>query len=63
MLVLSRKINETVVIGNNIRITITDIKGGQVRLGVEAPRHVTVLRSELVNRELLDREEWWEERS
>ena len=47
MLVLTRKINETIIIGENIRVTIMAIHGRQVRLAVEAPREVTIVREEL----------------
>jgi carbon storage regulator len=49
MLVLSRKVNERILIGDSIRITITSVRGNQVRLGIEAPPDVTVLREELRN--------------
>lgn len=47
MLVLSRKAGEVIVIGDDIRITIVKIRGGRVRLGVDAPRDVQVRRSEV----------------
>lgn len=47
MLVLSRKIGEKIVIGHNITVTITEIRGSKVRLGIEAPRHVSIDRSEI----------------
>ena len=47
MLVLSRKIDEQIQIGPNITITLVQIRGGSVRIGIEAPRDVRVLRSEL----------------
>jgi carbon storage regulator len=47
MLVLSRKLDESIVIGNNIRITVVGIRGGQVRIGIEAPPSVKVFREEL----------------
>jgi carbon storage regulator len=47
MLVLSRKLNEELVIGNNIRVKILEIKGNRVRLGICAPDHVPVMREEL----------------
>ena len=50
MLVLTRKINETIIIGENIRVTITAIHGRQVRLAIEAPQEVTVVREELDRR-------------
>ena len=51
MLVLTRKINQSIVIGDNVRITLTSIHGRQVRLAIEAPREVVVLRKELDSRE------------
>jgi carbon storage regulator len=48
MLVLSRKINETIVIGGNIRVTMTAIRNRQVRLAIDAPPEVRVMREELL---------------
>ncbi len=47
MLVLSRKKNESIVIGNGITIVVVDIRGDKVRLGVEAPKETPVHRSEV----------------
>lgn len=47
MLVLSRKIGERIWIGNDIAITVVRITGGGVRIGVEAPRALAVMREEL----------------
>ena len=47
MLVLSRKRDESIVIADNIVITIVEIRGDKVRLGIDAPRDVTVHRSEI----------------
>lgn len=47
MLVLSRRSNESIVIGGEIVVTVLEIKGDQVRLGIRAPRHVTVHREEV----------------
>ena len=55
MLVLTRKKEETLHIGNDITLTILKIKGNSVQIGVEAPRHVRVLRGELSSRVDQDR--------
>jgi carbon storage regulator len=47
MLVLSRKINEQIVIGDNVVVTIVEICGRKVRLGIEAPKEVPVHRREI----------------
>lgn len=47
MLVLSRKENESIVINNNITIVVVEIRGGKVRLGVEAPMNIPVHRREI----------------
>ncbi len=48
MLVLSRKFNESIVIDGGIKITVVEIRGNQIRLGIEAPREIGVMREELV---------------
>ena len=55
MLVLSRKVGERILIGDNISVTVVRITGGGVRLGVEAPPDMAVIRQEL--RDRLDNEE------
>ena len=47
MLLLTRRPEESVCIGNDVRITVLGIKGNQVRLGVAAPKHVVVDREEV----------------
>lgn len=47
MLVLSRKINETICIGDAVTVTVVSVHGDKVKLGVEAPRDVPVHRSEV----------------
>ncbi len=47
MLVLSRKVGERLLIGDQIAITVVRIQGGGVRIGVEAPPHLAVVREEL----------------
>jgi carbon storage regulator len=49
MLVLSRKSLQSVTIGDDIRITVIRLEGSQVRIGIEAPRDVRILRDELVD--------------
>lgn len=47
MLALSRKKNEAIVINNNIEVTILEVKGDQVKVGISAPREVPVYRKEV----------------
>ena len=47
MLVLTRKLDEAIQIGDNIKITVLRVKGNTVRIGIEAPKHVKVIRDEL----------------
>lgn len=50
MLILTRRISESVIIGDDIKITILGVKGNQVRLGIDAPKDVSVHREEIYNR-------------
>ena len=54
MLVLSRKTDESIVIDGRIEVTVVQIEGGRVRLGITAPREVAIRRSELPPREDLE---------
>jgi carbon storage regulator len=56
MLVLSRKVNETIVINGDIRVTVVSIRGNQVRLGFDAPDSVGIFREELYDRAGADQE-------
>ena len=47
MLVLSRQRDETIMIGDDIEITIVDIRGDKVRVGINAPKHISVHRKEV----------------
>ena len=47
MLILTRKLGENIRIGDKIRITVLDVKGGQVKLGIDAPSHIAVHREEI----------------
>ncbi len=48
MLVISRKINEKIKIGNDIEIVILSIDKNQIKIGIEAPKNISILRSELI---------------
>ena len=50
MLVLSRRVDESLLIDKDIKITVLDIKGGQVRLGISAPPSIKVHREEVFDR-------------
>jgi len=50
MLILTRRIGETLIIGDDVNITVLGVKGNQVRLGVNAPRDVSVHREEIYHR-------------
>jgi carbon storage regulator len=52
MLVLSRKPNEAIIINDAVRVTVVGIKGDRVRLGIEAPRAVSVDRAEVHDRKM-----------
>jgi len=51
MLVLTRKVNEQIVIGDNIKITLLRVRGNSIRLGIDAPPEVRIIRSELESRD------------
>ena len=50
MLILTRRISESVVIGDEVKVTVLGIKGNQVRLGIDAPKTVSVHREEIYQR-------------
>jgi carbon storage regulator len=50
MLILTRRVGETVIIGSDVDVTVLGVKGNQVRLGVKAPREVSVHREEIFQR-------------
>ena len=65
MLALARKVNESIMLGNDIEITLLEIKGDQVKIGISAPKSVPIYRKEIylqirrrINR-LPDRRSMW----
>lgn len=50
MLVLTRRIGESIIIGHNIKVMVTDIQGNQVRLGIDAPFEIPVHRGEIYDK-------------
>ena len=50
MLILTRNADQSIIIGNDIQIKVLGIKGGQVRIGITAPKHISVHREEIYRR-------------
>ncbi len=58
MLILTRKVGESVLIGDDISITVLSVRGNQVKLGVQAPKEVSVHREEIYQRILQSKKEY-----
>ena len=50
MLILTRRVGEAVMIGNEVTVTVLGVKGNQIRIGINAPKHVAVHREEIFDR-------------
>ena len=50
MLILSRKAGESLVIGDDVVVTVLDVRGGQIRIGIQAPEDIPVYREEIYKR-------------
>ncbi len=57
MLILTRRVGETLMIGDEVSVTVLDVKGNQVRIGVEAPKEVEVHREEVYERVQAEKKE------
>ncbi len=50
MLILTRKLGESIIIEDNVKITVVDINKQQIKLGIDAPRHITINREEVAKK-------------
>ena len=50
MLILTRRVGEAIYIGDNVVVRVLGTKGGQVRIGIEAPKETSIVRTELINK-------------
>ena len=57
MLILTRRVGETIMVGDDVTVTVLSVKGQQVRIGINAPREVAVYREEIYQRIQVETEE------
>ena len=50
MLILTRRVGESLMVGDEVTVTVLEVKGNQVRIGIDAPKHISVHREEIFNR-------------
>ena len=50
MLILTRRVGETIMVGDEVQVTVLGVKGNQIRIGVNAPQEIAVHREEIYNR-------------
>ena len=57
MLILTRRVGETIMVGDEVQVTVLAVKGNQIRIGINAPQEIAVHREEIYNRIQAEQEE------